>query len=30
MTRLRAPVRWIGGKGNVVAKLLPLLPFLGG
>lgn len=24
--RLRSPIRWFGGKGNMVAKLLPLIP----
>jgi DNA adenine methylase len=24
--RLRSPIRWFGGKGNMVARLLPLLP----
>lgn len=24
--RLRAPVQWFGGKGNMLAKLLPLVP----
>lgn len=26
MKRLRSPVKWFGGKGNMVEKLLPLLP----
>jgi len=26
MTRLRSPICWFGGKGNMVAKLLPLFP----
>lgn len=26
MSRLRSPIGWFGGKGNMVAKLLPLLP----
>lgn len=24
--RLRSPIRWLGGKGLIVAKLLPLIP----
>ena len=24
--RLRSPINWFGGKGNIVAKLLPLIP----
>jgi len=24
--RLRSPIRWLGGKGRIVAKLLPLIP----
>lgn len=24
--RLRAPVQWFGGKGNMLAKLMPLVP----
>lgn len=27
MTRLSAPVQWFGGKGGMVAKLLPLIPY---
>ena len=26
MARLRSPLWWFGGKGNMTAKLLPLLP----
>jgi len=24
--RIRSPIRWFGGKGNMIAKLLPLIP----
>lgn len=27
MARLRSPIWWFGGKGNLVARLLPLLDF---
>jgi DNA adenine methylase len=27
MHRLRAPIQWFGGKGNLLKKLLPLIPY---